>query len=216
MSIAKARIIAAEDFRAATSRRPGPAAPSRAAHILRRELVQAQAQALQLQSEARKAAQETLDQAEAKAAAVLASAERDGREKAVADLAERTLLLALKESKLDERALGRSIELATLLAERLLEEALVMDASRVTALARSALGELRGARQIKLVCHPSDGEALAPLVEDLKSAGVTLELQLDEQQGRGSLQLHTEMGVLDGDLRTRLELLAGRLRGQGP
>lgn len=112
---------------------------------------------------------------------------------------------------MDERALDRSIELAKMLAERLLGSALALDSGVITALARQALDEARGARKILLAAHPDDAAVLRQEVAlggDLAEVTVIDETTLVP----GDLRLETELGTLDARIEPRLERLTRRLR----
>ena len=80
----------------------------------------------------------------------------------MAAVAAKALALAAREADFDERNLDRAVELARLLAERLLGEALAIDPARVAALARAALAEARGARRAVIAAHPDDAAELGP------------------------------------------------------
>jgi len=59
------------------------------------------------------------------------------------------------------------VDLAKLLAERLLGESLRVAPEQVVSLAKQALGEARGARRIQLVAHPDDARILEQSLPEL-------------------------------------------------
>jgi flagellar biosynthesis/type III secretory pathway protein FliH len=153
-----------------------------------------------------------VNDAERAAAELRLRAEAEGRADAAAKIAARALALRHHEACADERALGRSVELARLLAERLLGESLRVAPEQVTALAKQALGEARGARRISLVAHPEDARILEQNLLALGLDPSTARVRADAQRTRGNLRIETEIGVLDAELAPQLERLSLKLR----
>jgi flagellar biosynthesis/type III secretory pathway protein FliH len=160
---------------------------------------------------AERRAAELLARAESDAAMLRARAAEEGRAEAAATFAAHSLSLAAKEGALDERAMDRLVDLARLLAERLLGEALQLDPSRIVALARQALTEAQGARRIEIAAHPEDVPLLAKELE-LASVEQTVRIVPDPARSRGSLRFDTELGNLDAELGPQLDRLAKKLR----
>lgn len=159
------------------------------------------------ESEAAALLQKASERAEALAAELRARAHAE----AASAVAARELVLASRESATLERQLNQSVDLARLLAERLLGEALAVDPTRVVALARQALTEARGARQLTIAAHPDD----VPLLERALEAGELsppLRIVTDRSRRRGNLRLETEIGTLDAELAPELDRLAQKLR----
>lgn len=159
------------------------------------------------EAEAAALLQKASERAEALAAELSARAHAE----AASAVAARELVVASRENAALERQLDQSVQLARLLAERLLGEALALDPTRVVALARQALTEARGARQLTIVAHPED----VPLLEDALQAGELappLRVVSDRSRRRGNLRLETEIGTLDAELAPELDRLAQKLR----
>ena len=176
-----------------------------------RELVDAAAHAAAVRAAAERDAHALLAQARAESAELRLRIEMDARAAALAELAARNLALAAREAELDERSLDRSIELARVLAERLLGEALRLEPARVVALAQSALLEARGARQVELAAHPDDVPLLQAALADARLGGVT-RVVADPTRHRGGIRLDTDAGTLDAELAPQLDRLTARLR----
>lgn len=176
-----------------------------------RELVDAAEHAKAVREAAERDAKTLLDQTRAECAQLRLRIEMEARAAAIAELAARSLTLAAREAALDERALERSIELARVLAERLLGEALALDPGRVVALARGALLEARGARQVQLAAHPDDVPLLEAALADARLSGVT-RVVADPTRRRGGIRLDTDAGTLDAELAPQLDRLTARLR----
>lgn len=176
-----------------------------------RELVAAAERAAAIRAAAEREASALRARAHAESAELRLRVEMEARATALAELAARNLTLAAREAALDERALDRSIELARVLAERLLGEALRLEPERVVALARNALAEARGARRVELAAHPDDVPLLEAALADARLTGVTRVLA-DPTRLRGSIRLDTDAGTLDAELAPQLDRLAARLR----
>jgi flagellar biosynthesis/type III secretory pathway protein FliH len=175
-----------------------PTAPQpRAGRVLREEM------------EARERAAKIIADAEKAAAGVAAKAALEAREAEVAKLAADFLLLRKEDEARAERDLDRAVELALVLAERLVGAALDRDPALVVPLARQALAEARGARRRRIEAHPDDAAALSRELQDL---GPDIVIESNEELSRGSLVVHTDLGKLDARLPVQLQRLAAALR----
>jgi len=153
-----------------------------------------------------------VNDAERAAAELRLRAEAEGRADAAAKIAAHAIALRQNEARADERALNRSVELARLLAERLLGESLRVAPEQVVALAKQALSEARGARRIHLVAHPEDAQILEHSLPALGLDPSTAQVRVDPSRARGNLRIETEIGVLDAELAPQLERLSLKLR----
>jgi flagellar biosynthesis/type III secretory pathway protein FliH len=180
--------------------------------IARREVVDAEARARAIVARAEQQAARMVEIAERAAAEVRLRAESEGRADGAAAIAAHALALAAQEAQADERGLDRAVELARLLAERLLGETLALDPTRVVALAREALREARGARKLTLRAHPEDAPLLERSLAELGLDQATASVVADASRSRGNLRIQTEIGVLDAELAPELDRLAAKLR----
>ena len=213
MKVGQGRVVKAEGLSSAT--RASFAVDEKTlprGRVVRREVLEAAERARTL-----------IATAEARAAALIGDAERattelrlrvetEARADAAAKIAARALALRHHEARADERALDRCVELARLLAERLLGESLRVAPEQVVALARQALAEARGARRITLVAHPDDAKLLAISLPTLGLDAATAQVREDPARSRGNLRIETEIGILDAELAPQLERLALKLR----
>jgi flagellar biosynthesis/type III secretory pathway protein FliH len=206
--VLKASALGADAERVTSSLQPmlprGRVAPS--------ALVDAAEVARALLSAAEQRASQVLAAARAEAAAVRLRAEEEGRADGAAAVAAQAIALSSLEALADERQMDRWVELARLLAERLLGAELALDPSRVVALARQALDETRGARQVKIVAHPDDLALLERSAAALGLEPSAMRFEPDADRARGNLRIETEIGVLDAELAPQLERLALKLR----
>jgi len=213
MKLGVGRVIKAEGLTAATPVRfevEEKTLPR--GQVVRREVLEAAERARALVAAAELRAAQLISEAERAAAELRLRAEAEARADAAAKIAARALALGQHEARADERALDRSVELARLLAERLLGESLRVAPEQVVALARQALAEARGARRITLVAHPDDAKLLEISLPALGVDQATVLLRSDPARSRGNLRIETEIGVLDAELAPQLERLSLKLR----
>jgi len=204
--VTRARIVSASGAKPVTLT---PSAPT--IQRIERAALEAREAAAKTLADARQRADAILDEARAKAANVAQTAAREAAEAERAKLAAQHLALRAREEKSAELQLDRSVELARVLAERLVGESLRVDAQTIAKLARQSLAEAQGARTVRIEAHPDDVAALEAHVALLEVAKVT-SIAPDVTLQRGSLRLHTDLGTLDADLRPQLERLAAALR----
>ncbi len=191
-----------------TPRAPSPSSPRRtpaavaAAHERARAIVEdAEAQARRIVEDARTTAH---DVAEAHAARA--------REAEHARLGAAFLALRAEDASRSVRDLDRAIDIATLLAERMIGATLDLQPDVVLALARESLSRTRGARRVRLTAHPLDAAAVRAHTADLVPAADDLEILEDPSLSRGSLLLHTDLGAIDARLPVQLDRLAAAIR----
>ena len=180
--------------------------------LVRREVLEAAERAESILSRADARAAELVRDAERASSELKLRAEAEGRADAAATIAARALALRQLELKADERALDRTVQLARLLAERLLGESLRVAPEQVTAIAKQALGEARGARRITIVAEPADARILQQNLAAIGLDAATLQVRPDPARARGNLRVETEIGALDAELAPQLERLALKLR----
>ena len=187
------------------------APPSRTIEKLTRAELEAKENAARTLAEAKKTADAIVAEARAKAQSVAQNAAREAAEAEQAKVAALYAALRAREERSAETQLDRSVELARVLAERLLGESLLIDAQTVAKLARQALAEAQGARTVRIEAHPDDIATLKQHVTML-NIGQVASITPDATLERGSLRLHTDLGTIDAQLRPQLERLAAALR----
>jgi len=180
--------------------------------VVPKAVLQAAERAERLVRDAEQRAAQIVEDATRAAAELRLRAEAEGRADAAAKVAARALALRHHEARADERALDRSVELARLLAERLLGESLRVAPEQVLSLAKQALSEARGARRIHLIASPEEARILEQSLPALGLDPSTAQVRADAGRARGNLRIETEIGVLDAELAPQLERLALKLR----
>lgn len=189
--------------------RPGSA--RRLGRVEPAEVVDASEQARAVVKRGEERARAVLEEAEKAAAGLRKSAADEARAEVVAGLAARELALVEREQRALADGFDDIVTVARLLAERLLGEELRLAPERITALARQALTEARGAERVTLVAHPEDVPQLERAVLSGDLAGVA-EVITDATRARGQLRLETNVGALDAELAPQLDRLAAKLR----
>jgi flagellar biosynthesis/type III secretory pathway protein FliH len=213
MTITRGRLLRVADQASTPTSLDTPTpAPLPRGRRVARAVVDAEHRAAEIIANAEERGRTLLDAAARSAGDVRLKAEAEGRAEGVAQVAAHAVRLAALESQSDERALARTIDVARLLAERLLGEALRVDETRIVALARVALGEARGARRVVIVANPDDARVLESSREGLGMPPEAIAIAIDDQRARGDLRIETEIGVLDAALAPQLDRLALKLR----
>jgi len=173
--------------------------------------------------EARLTAERIIQEARAQADAIVAkarvesddakeTARREGHAEADIHLTSRWLALRQAESDRLGADVDRVIHLAKALAERLIGSVLELEPDRVLALATSALAEARGSRRAVIHAHPADAKILGDRLHATGLDPQCFSVEEDETLRRGSLQLHTDVGIVHAELPDRLERLGSALR----
>ncbi|MGC4091849.1 MAG: FliH/SctL family protein [Polyangiaceae bacterium] len=212
MTLGFAKILPASAARSAVPlSQPPRQAELPEAVLLPAEVVDAARRAERIVAEAQARAAQIRSHSEAELARLRTQVVDDARANGVARLAVDTLALAARDADSDERTLKRSVELARLLAERLLSEALSLDPSLIESVARRALAEASGARRIRIVAHPDDAPYLQSALEAGRLAHVS-EVLSDPSRSRNSLRFESEIGTLEADIAPQLDRLADRLQ----
>lgn len=208
--LAPARVVATQAAPEAPTARLEPQVPR--GRPVSRELLAAADEGAAILARARAKAERLLKAAEQSVAELKLRAEAEARADAVASLASRAIALRAREAASLESELDRVVELAKILAERLLGEALALEPARIVALARQAIAEATGARRVTIVAHPDDAAYLSASLAALSNGLEAVRVVEDPRRTRHSLRLETDIGVLDAELAPQLERLALKLR----
>jgi hypothetical protein len=111
--------------------------------------------------------------------------------------------------RLAEQATADVLEMALLIARRIIESELATGPATLTGLIRSAIGRLGESRKIQVRLHPGDAEAVQKAEgADEALAGMTLarvEIRADATLSPGDCIVDGEHGTVDGRLSTRLD-----------
>lgn len=216
MKLGRARILRGDEAAAALPALPDSSATvaytTRFAQRMPAQEVEAHERARAIVARAEARAAGIVHEAERAAAQARLRAEAQGRADAAAALAAQAIALRAHESSSAERQLDQVLALARMLAERVLGDELKLAPGRIADLARQALTEARGARQIVIEAHPDDVPALEGALSTLAPHAEAVRVVPLAARPPHSLRIVTDVGVLDADLGPQLERLAQKLR----
>lgn len=189
-----------------------PEPKGRRARVVPSSTVEAHLRARNLVQEAEARAKVIVAEAEARAAGVRASAKAEAEEEVRARLAAQFVALRVEDERRGERDADRCVDVAAILAERLLGRALELDPAAVADIARRTLAEARGARRAKIHACAEDAANLEARRGELGLAAEHVQVAVDPALPRGSLRVETDLGSLDASLTVQLERLAAAIR----
>jgi flagellar biosynthesis/type III secretory pathway protein FliH len=193
---------------AATTPKGLPASSSlKAARLVKGVVLDAQAEAERCLARAQEQSRRIVADAEARARAQLEDAEKEGLARGLARATAEALQLAQAAARTDAQAVPRAIELARVLTERLLGQALKLDPSLVGDLALGALGEVRAAHAVQFECHPTDITAISEAFARAQIGAHAVTVVPNERLAPCDFRLRMGTGVLDARLGARLDLL---------
>jgi type III secretion protein L len=212
MSVERARVIKASGNATANTNASSNAnaLTETTARRIPRVVVDAHAVAAKLVADAHAKAQAIVAEATTNATAIAENVARETRETEIARVAAEVIAVRAGAERRAEKELDRTIDLAVLLAERLVGEAIAVEPARIAALAHDALKETRGARQMRIEACAADVAALEQVLAALGEGVATIEVS--PELARGSLVVHTELGRVDARLAPQLARLAAALR----
>lgn len=213
MNRPRARILPRTELSPASVRALTRSSPNlNAPKSVRRAVLDAEEQGRAIIAEARRQAEQIQIRAQQAADDIRLQAEARARAEALALVVSQAVQFAKRETQRAKSSLDQAVDLATLLAERLLGEELKVAPARVSNLAQQALREAAGARRVTIVANPADA---AQLRATLTPASTELEdIQIKEELGLapGHLRVETELGVIEAELKGQLRRLATQLR----
>jgi flagellar biosynthesis/type III secretory pathway protein FliH len=192
--------------------KPISSVPSTRRRVVPREELAAQARIGEMLETAKRDSERIVSEARDAARETAERAAKEAEEREQAKLAAAWIALRAREEKRADVDLDRAVQLATVLAERLIGAALEIDPAKAVALAKHALSEARGARRATILAHPEDAAALAARIDALGMPDGTVTVLADDSCSRGSLAIQTELGIVDARLHPQLERLAVALR----
>jgi type III secretion protein L len=187
--------------------------------VLRAEVFAARAEARRLLAEAQGRADALVAEARGQAEAIARQAREEALAEGRSQAAEALVRASLQAGHLLAEAEPRAVELALEIAARLLGRDLERDPALVAELSATALQAARRARAVVLRVHPLDARRLRehrPRLMALIGRAVDVTVRDDAQVQPGGCVVETEFGTIDGQLRTRFELLRALLLPAAP
>jgi len=210
--LSRAKVVKSEklgDVGAVTTTQKAAQLPPR---VIRREVLEAKAQAQELLQAAETRVQELLSDAQQQAERVRGEARQQGYEQGLARAAADAIQLRQAELEAEQRALESTTQLARLLAERMLGRELELDPAAAGEMAKVALSEVRGARTVRLLVAPEAEQIVRKALMGADLDPMVVQVQAADGKRPGCFRLETDAGVMEADLPERLEQLAAALR----
>lgn len=212
MSLPRARIVRGEEAASLRGSQGSATVDPRRARVVRRETLDSAAEAERLVQSAREAAREMLQRAAAEAEEQYVRARQRAEEAARQDAAAAVAAQRVREAKADVEATDRILEIARLLAERLLHDQLRAAPEMLVPIAREAVSHFWHAEAITVRACATDLEVLRGHAQELGVAAAALRFELDEACTPGSIKVVTGQGGLDADIGMQLDRLVEALR----
>lgn len=129
------------------------------------------------------------------------------------ELASKFIALGTLRERELERSRERVLQLACLLAERILREELSSRPEQLVRFAENCIAQTRGSSSVVIHANPEDIDVLqAPLEVLAGEIAVGIRLHSDPQLPRGDLHIESDVGSLDARLGTQLANLAEIIR----
>jgi flagellar biosynthesis/type III secretory pathway protein FliH len=182
------------------------------ARVVRRETLEGVAQAERLVRSARQSAKEIVERAAAEAEQQFAGARQRAEEAQREDAAAAVAAQRVRDAKADLAASDRILEIARLLAERLLQDQLRAAPEMLVPIAREAIAQFWRAEAITVRACAADVNVLRAHVEELGAAASALRFEVDETCTAGSIKVATGQGALDANIGMQLDRLVEALR----
>ena len=195
-----------QDARPAPREHRDPAAMGRVAH---EDLVEVAVRAKRIFANAEADAAVRLAEFEANRARMSGEMREQVRAELALEQTQKLLELATLRARILERAENDIIQIARLLAERIIAKELSLDPCKIVLMAHQALREVGGATQVTMHAAPEAAEVLRHEVSRLESSrAVRIEILADASLGPGDLRVETDVGSIDARVGTQLTHLA--------
>lgn len=180
--------------------------------VVPKMLVEASLQARSRIEQAEIQAKQIISDAERDRDAVLAGALDFARKQAAQELAQAWIVFHARQAKAAEESLHHNIEMARLLAERILGEQLRLSPDSIQVIAANALKSLGRARRIRVLSSPLSANHLRDCLGELQSRYDILEIVEESDRADSDLRFECDLGILDASIGLQLDNLAIALR----
>ncbi len=209
MTLAEGRLLAVAE---PTDELKYPLRPIAHGKVVAAEITDAAVRAQQMLAEAEAQIAEKLSQFEAAQEATRSSMLQQAREEAECQLAAKFIEVSTLRQREVEKSRENVIQLARLLAERILRHELSAHPTSLIRLAEQCIAETSGSSSVLIRANPEDIRVIREPLEALTNGRVSLELLPDPELVRGDLHVESDIGTLDARLGTQLANLAEVLR----
>jgi type III secretion protein L len=190
---------------------PSPLRQSRGGGgVLEGQVYEAHQSARRIVELAQKQAQEILDQANRETERIISEAREMGRQQGLADVSEQILRAKIVHGEKLASSEREIVALALKVAEKILGRDLERDPSLVVDLCARAIEDVRSAHQVIVRVNPKDALHLREQRgRMMERVGRVKEIAIkeDPEVGRHGCIIETEVGIIDAQLATQLEVL---------
>ncbi len=182
-------------------------------HVVAVDITEAAGHAAKIMAEAKaRIAQERLD-FESDIESIRKDLMNCARIEAESALADKVFEVARLRQLMTKLAEDDIVELARVLAERVIGEELELRPERILLLAKQCIREGRGSSRLSLYAHPDDAAYLRQQIDQLNpDEAVELQIQSDPDLMQGDLRVETDVGTIDARIGTQLANLAAKIR----
>ena len=195
-----------------------PARSPAAGGVIKRDVYDASTEAERILAEAQEEGQEIVARAEREATRIREKAREDGRVEARAEA--NALLVKARIER--ERLLGETepqlVALARGVAEKIIGRELEVRDDTIVAIVRQAIQTVRQQREIIVRVNPQDLEALQKGKHEIIAVlarAKDVDLRGDPSISRGGCVVESELGTIDAELETQLDVIERLLAGEG-
>ena len=164
-------------------------------------------EARQLKRPAEREAQDIVRQAREQAEALRQQTDQEAKRQASLELASQRLVAERQLARFDDVQLERTVQLARLLAERVLRDSLTHAPEHWLRLAQVALDNFRRARQTRLFVHPEQLPVIQEILPKLKFSPGSVSVHPDPNMLPGDLRVVSDMGDLTFSVAKQLDRL---------
>lgn len=183
------------------------------ARVVSSDVTDAALRITQMMAQADEAIAEKRARFEDELATARATLAREARDQVHSELAAKFIELSSLRQRELERCREDLVQLARLLAERVLRHELGTSQTQLLEFAERCISEVRGATSIVVRVHPDDFQPLKESIEALaETVCAGLKLLPDPELLRGDLHIESDVGTLDARLSTQVACLAEALR----
>jgi flagellar biosynthesis/type III secretory pathway protein FliH len=215
MSLAQGRIVKSPENATTVRidlRLQAPAGPSATGRVVPKQIVEASEQAKARIEEAQAKAKQIIAEAERRREGVLSEAREIANGEAEAKLAQAWIRFHARRARAAEEALETNVEMARVLAERILGEQVRLQPESIQAIAMSALKSLGRSRQIRIMASSQSATQLRAILNDLQGRYDIVEIVEESGRPDTDLRFECDLGILDASIGSQLDRLASALR----
>ncbi|MBW1809808.1 MAG: hypothetical protein JRJ87_16550 [Deltaproteobacteria bacterium] len=184
-------------------------------NLLLKERADANLEAARILQKARRTAKAIIIKTRDKVRTARQRGSEEGKKVGYLQIAKHVAQTAYWHEKAFERFMPQMVDLASLLAHRILKKELELNPQSIETICREVIRENRPGDRLTLFVHPDDLDLLSDTDSDLGSdPWMTIEFEASKKLERGDCIIHGESGRVDGRLKVQIEELRKVLIGE--